>query len=199
MFHAAIQPDKCGRKSADCRAMAGSLKVSSMLAGEKIGLRPYLPSDAAAVRALHAMAFRLLAADRHSPAQIAAHEALIMAPDYAADLERSHLLLAMHAGLGPVATAGWLAMDRRPGWARIRKVFVHPAMARRGLATMMVRAAEQAARDAGLPHLFVRANINAVPLYEALGYCPGEAGAMSAGGETLPVLYMEKPAAGAIF
>lgn len=165
-----------------------------MFAMENIGLRPYSPSDAAAVRGLHAAAFRALAAGHHSPAQIDAHEALILAPDYAEDLARSHVLLALHDALGLVATAGWLALPDRPDTARIRKVFVHPAMARRGLASAMVRAAEAAARAAGRPHLFVRANLNAVPLYETLGYQPLEPGLMPAGDETLPVLYMEKRA-----
>jgi putative acetyltransferase len=167
-----------------------------MVAMENIGLQPYSPSDAAAVRGLHAAAFRALAAGHHSPAQIAAHEALIMAPDYAEDLAHSHLLLAVHDELGLVATAGWLALSDRPGTARIRKVFVHPAAARRGLASAMVRQAEQAALAAGCPNLFVRANINAVPLYEKLGYRPLAPGRMPAGEESLPVLYMEKPAAG---
>lgn len=162
---------------------------------ENIELRPYAASDSASVRALHAAAFRALAAGQHSPAQIAAHEALIMAPAYAEDLARSNLLLAMHEMLGLAATAGWLAMDDRPATARIRKVFVHPALVRRGLASAMVRAAEQAAWAAGFPGLFVRANINAVPLYEKLGYRAVEAGIMPAGRENLPVVYMEKPAA----
>ncbi|MFC3676015.1 GNAT family N-acetyltransferase [Ferrovibrio xuzhouensis] len=161
---------------------------------ENIGLRPYAPSDAAAVRDLHTAAFRALAAGHHSVAQIAAHEALILAPDYAEDLARSHVLLALHDTFGLAATAGWLAMPGRPDTARIRKVFVHPALARRGLASTMVRAAEAAARAAGRPHLFVRANLNAVPLYEKLGYRPLEPGLMPAGGENLPVLYMEKRA-----
>ena len=165
-----------------------------MFAFENIDLRAYMASDAALVRQLHAAAFRALAAGQHSPAQLEAHAALIMAPGYADDLARSHLLLAFHGMQGLVATAGWLAMDDRLGTARIRKVFVHPALARRGLASAMVRQAEAAARDAGFANLFVRANINAVPLYEKLGYRPLEAGLMPAGGEDLPVLYMEKRA-----
>ncbi|MBV8538477.1 MAG: GNAT family N-acetyltransferase [Alphaproteobacteria bacterium] len=158
-----------------------------------LSLRAYEERDADAVRCLHAVAFRGLAAAHHSPPQIAAHDALIMAPAYAEDLARSHLLLAVHPELGLVATAGWLAMPDRPGTARIRKVFVHPGMARRGLASAMVSAAEQRARAAGLSKLFVRANINAVPLYEKLGYRAIEAGSMPAGGENLPVMFMEKP------
>lgn len=147
----------------------------------------------AEVRALHALAFRLLAAGHHTPAQIAAHEALIAAPAYAEDVARSHLILAREDATGrPVGTAGWLAMEDRPATARIRKVFVHPDMARRGLASALVRAVEQAAEAAGYPHLYVRANINAVPLYEKLGYRPEARGSMPAGGEALPVVYMSR-------
>lgn len=161
----------------------------------EISLRAYEDRDAEAVRGLHAAAFRTLAAAHHSAAQIAAHEALIMAPAYADDLAQSHLLLAVHPAKGLAATAGWLAMPDRPGTARIRKVFVHPDMARRGLASAMVRAAEQRAGAAGLTTLFVRANVNAVPLYEKLGYRSIEPGLMPAGGENLPVMFMEKAAA----
>src|SRR3546814_8404558 len=56
--------------------------------------------DVAAVRDLHAAAFRALAAGHHSLAQIAAHEALILAPEYAEDLARSHVLLALHDTCG---------------------------------------------------------------------------------------------------
>jgi putative acetyltransferase len=147
------------------------------------------------VRALHARAFRQLAASHHDAAQIAAHEALIAADDYAVDVVHSHLVLARHKDAGLIATAGWLAMPERPGTARIRKVFVHPDWARRGLATALVQAAEQAAAVAGYPHLYVRANINAVPLYEKMGYRAEARGIMPAGGAELPVVYMSRPAA----
>jgi GNAT superfamily N-acetyltransferase len=161
---------------------------------ESVTLHTYAPADLAAVRVLHAQAFRQLAASHHDAAQIAAHEALIAAPDYAADIARSNLIVARHAGKGLVATAGWLALEDRPHTARIRKVFVHPAWARRGLATALVRAAEQAAAAAGYPHMYVRANINAVPLYQALGYRTEAQGIMPAGSAELPVVYMSRPA-----
>ncbi|MCW0232260.1 MAG: GNAT family N-acetyltransferase [Ferrovibrio sp.] len=159
-----------------------------------VTLHTYSPDTLAAVRALHALAFRQLAAGHHDESQIAAHEALIAAPDYAADLARSHLILARHGEDGLIATAGWLALEDRPHTARIRKVFVHPGWARRGLATALVRAAEQAAATAGYPNLYVRANINAVPLYAALGYRAEAQGLMPAGKAELPVVYMSRPA-----
>lgn len=155
-------------------------------------LRRYESRYADAVRRLHALAFRRLAAAHHTPAQIEAHEALIMDTAYADDLAQSHLLLAEEHSGRLVATAGWLALPDRPATARIRKVFVHPDMAGRGLGSAMVRAAEADACAAGLPNLFVRANINAVPLYEKLGYRPVERGVMSAGAEALPVMFMER-------
>lgn len=160
-----------------------------------IKLAPCTSADLPAVRALHALAFRILAAGLHDAAQIAAHETLIHADDYAADVARSHLILARETDSGRlIGTAGWLAMEDRPHTARIRKVFVHPDLARRGLASRLVRAAEADAAAAGYPHLFVRANINAVPLYEKLGYRPESRGAMPAGDQMLPVLYMSRPA-----
>ena len=157
-----------------------------------IELRRYESRDADAVRRLHALAVRRLAASHHTPAQLAAHEALIMADAYADDLARSNLLLAEARGGRLVATGGWLPHPDRPATARIRKVFVHPDLAGRGLGSAMVRAAEAAAHAAGLPNLFVRANINAVRLYEKLGYRALEPGVMPAGLENLPVMFMER-------
>lgn len=161
---------------------------------DTVSLQAYTPGDLAAVRALHALAFRQLAASHHDEAQIAAHEALIHAPAYAEDVARSNLILARDKDAELIATAGWLAMTERPQTARIRKVFVHPAWARRGLATALVRAAEQAAAAAGYPHLYVRANINAVPLYQKMGYRAEAEGLMPAGGADLPVVYMSRVA-----
>ena len=158
-----------------------------------IALRPMAEADIPAVRALHARSFAALARDRHTPAQIAAHVALIEAADYADDLRRSHMMLARDADGALLATAGWLAVEDEPGTARIRKVFVDPGAARRGLATRLVIDAEARARAAGFTRLIVRANINAVPLYEKLGYAPLSTGAMDTGsGVALPVLFMEK-------
>ena len=158
-----------------------------------IALRSAMPGDLPAIRRLHALSFATLAVDEHSPAQIAAHTALTEAPEYQADVLASHLMLALSSEDGIVATAGWIAVPEEPGTARIRKVFVHPDWARRGLASRLVRDAESRAGDAGYPRIIVRANRNAVPLYRKLGYETLREGVMPApGGIELPVMFMEK-------
>lgn len=158
-----------------------------------VTLRPLMPDDLAEVGRLHARAFAALAATHHTPVQIAAHTALTGAPDYADDLRRSHLTLAVSAIGGIVGSAGWIAVAEEPATARIRKVFVDPALARRGLATRLVSAAEAQALAQGHRRLIVRANVNAVPLYQRLGYVSMRSGTMDTpDGVALPVAFMTK-------
>jgi putative acetyltransferase len=160
-----------------------------------IALRAAEAIDLAAIRRLHAFSFAIMASDQHSPAQIAAHTRLTGTPEYAADVMRSHLMVAQSAESEIVATAGWIAVPEEPDTARIRKVFVHPRWARRGLATRLVQDAERRALEAGYRRIVVRANRNAVPLYQKLGYRPLRDGVMTApGGIELPVVFMAKPA-----
>lgn len=164
-----------------------------MTALPQFSLRPYDKSDRAAVCALHVHAFEHLAATHHTSAQLAAHSAMTRDAAYAADLAASHLALAVRESGAIIATAGWIAVAGEAGTARIRKVFVHPDLARRGLASHMVRDAGARAEAAGYPRLVVRANINAVPLYRKLGYETLREGEMDAGGGiALPVHFMAK-------
>jgi putative acetyltransferase len=154
-------------------------------------LRMAEAADLPEIQRLHALSFAALASNEHSPAQVAAHTELTETPEYETDVLRSHLMLALAPASEIVATAGWIAVPEEPGTARIRKVFVHPNWARRGLATRP----EQRAHAAGYPRIVVRANRNAVPLYRKLGYVPLRDGVMTApGGIDLPVVFMEKAA-----
>jgi putative acetyltransferase len=164
-----------------------------MIEADVITLQPMTEADIPAIRALHIRSFAALARDEHTPGQIAAHVATIQAADYERELGCSHLVLARGADGVLLGTAGWLAVADEPATARIRKVFVDPAAARRGLATRLVADAEARAGAAGFGRFVVRANINAVPLYLKLGYAPTRAGTMEvAGGVMLPVVFMEK-------
>lgn len=169
--------------------------MTAKLLGLNLSFRAARAGDLDAVRSLHALAFASLAASHHSAAEILAHTRLTEAPDYIADLAESHLMLALTPGGEIVASAGWIGVAEELGVARIRKVFVHPSLARRGLASFLVRDAERRAAAAGYTKIIVRANLNAVPLYAKLGYRPLRSDSMATpSGVALPVLFMENAA-----
>ena len=83
--------------------------------------------------------------------------------------------------------------EGRAGTARIRKVFVAPEAAGRGLGRLLVEAVEADASAHGCTDFVVRANANAAALYRRLGYRAIETGTMpGAGGVALPVVFMRK-------
>ncbi|MEW6209952.1 MAG: GNAT family N-acetyltransferase [Acidobacteriota bacterium] len=61
-------------------------------------------------------------------------------------------------------------LDARTEAARIRAFFVDPQWARRGIASLMMRACEQAARESGFSALDLVATLPGEPLYKAFGY-----------------------------
>lgn len=149
-------------------------------------LRPLRAAEMAALRALHDASFAALGA-AYDDAHKRAHAALVAAPDYAADVARSDLWVAERDG-ALLGSAGWIAAG--DGVARIRKVFVHPDAARQGVATALVRAAEE---RSGARRFVLRAYLDAVPLYRKLGYAEDAPGVMDLpGGGAMPVLFMRK-------
>jgi putative acetyltransferase len=166
--------------------------VTAKNCGFNVTIRPIAESDVATARALHARSFATLARDHHTDAQIAAHTALILEASYRHELLSNNLLVAEDAGRRVVATAGWCPADA-PETARIRKVFVEPALAGRGLGARLVREAEAQARLADFVQFVVRANANAVGFYERLGYRSVRNGVIPVReGIELPVVFMEK-------
>jgi len=155
--------------------------------------RVYRPEDAAEVCDLHHRSFADLARSHHSDAQVAAHSALTQTAAYANALAGNNLELAETRAHKIVGSTGWCEMADRHGTARIRKVFIDPSCAGAGLGRQLVTRAEARARDAGFTNFFVRANINAAPFYERLGYTRVEYGSMPTNGPIeLPVAYMTK-------
>jgi len=158
-----------------------------------ITIKPYSEDDLAELRALHALSFKTLASGSHSAEQVFAHIRFMNSDGYAADIAQSNMLCARDGVGRLMATSGWLAMNRAPTTARIRKVFVHPDMAGTGLGRRMVGVTEIAARDQGTEDFFVRANINAKGFYKRLGYTEIKPSVMEvSGGINLPVMYMFK-------
>lgn len=156
-------------------------------------ITPYGAQDLPELRALHALSFQTLASSEHSAEQIFAHIRYMNTDDYATDVARSNILCARDTRGRITATAGWIKMERAPATARIRKVFVHPDMAGKGLGRRMVTAIEIAARSQGADDYFVRANINAKGFYKRLGYAEIKPSVMAvSGGVDLPVMFMHK-------
>jgi putative acetyltransferase len=156
-------------------------------------LRPFAADDTDAVVDLRNRSFEELSGDAYTPAQKAALRENRAQKDYAEDLIRNHIMLGFDDGLGLVAMGGWIAMPDDPDIGRIRKLAVHPAVARQGFGRHMAEDAEQRARDAGCKRFIVRASINAVPFYERLGYRVTELGTMKAGGDVdIPMAMMRK-------
>lgn len=152
-------------------------------------LRPLRPEEMPALAALHAASFAALAT-AYSPDLVPPYLAMLRAPDYAPELLASDPWVAERDG-ALLGSAGWAG--QAGGEARIRKVFVHPSAARQGLATRLVRAAEDRARAAGHRRFVLRAYLNAVPFYESLGYRADRPGERPLpGGLSMPVMFMRK-------
>jgi putative acetyltransferase len=133
-------------------------------------LRPYAASDRERLLALRSLAFSELASAHYSREELAAARAHAEEPSYAQDLQDCNLMLAVDQDGIVLGAAGWSAQDDEPGTARIRKVFVHPGSAGRGLGTTLVRDAERRARAAGYERFIIRSSLNAVSFYHKLGY-----------------------------
>jgi GNAT superfamily N-acetyltransferase len=69
---------------------------------------------------------------------------------------------------GPVREAELL--DPAVDAAKIRAIFVHPAWARRGLGSLILKHCEEAAREAGFLDLEMGSTLTGVPLYALRGY-----------------------------
>jgi GNAT superfamily N-acetyltransferase len=77
--------------------------------------------------------------------------------------------------------------------AKIRAIFVHPAWARRGLGSLILKHCEQAAIDAGFRRFEMGSTLTGVPLYTLKGYVEREHIAVPLpNGEVLPVIRMTK-------
>jgi GNAT superfamily N-acetyltransferase len=91
----------------------------------------------------------------------------------------------------PVRDAQFL--DPAVDAARIRAFFVHPDFARRGLATLILKASELEAHAAGFRRLQLGATLTGIPLYERHGFRAIDRTEVPlANGETIAIVTMEK-------
>ncbi len=84
-------------------------------------------------------------------------------------------------------------LDPATDAARIRAFFVDPRYARQGIGTLLIKACEDAAREAGFSRLELMATLPGLPLYEARGYTVIETvESVLPDGERLPLARMGK-------
>jgi putative acetyltransferase len=130
----------------------------------KPSLRPYLAADLPLLSEIRCAAVEELTVEDYDEAQ---RRAWASATDddeeFAQSLEKGLTLVALIGG-GPV---GFIALQEG---GLIDQLFVHPAVARTGVATVLVDAIEKLAAARGATTLVTDASDTAKPLFEARGY-----------------------------
>jgi putative acetyltransferase len=151
-----------------------------------LALRPFLAADAPLLADIFRESVAELTGDDYSEAQ---QEAWAAAADdergFAAALAKATTLIATLGG-APVGFASLEAPDH------IGMLYVHPAMARQGVGTMLVDALEKLAAARGAPRLTVDASDSARTFFEVQGYQPQQRNSVSRGGEWLANTTMRK-------
>ena len=130
----------------------------------KPSLRPYLASDFPLLSEIRFAAIEELTVEDYDDAQ---RRAWASAVDddaaFAQSLEKGLTLVALIGG-GPV---GFIALQ---DGGLIDQLYVHPSVARTGVASALVEAIEKLAAARGTTMLATDASDNAKPLFEARGY-----------------------------
>jgi GNAT superfamily N-acetyltransferase len=150
-----------------------------------VGLRPATLADVDALQALIAVSARTLSAGDYTPEQV--EGALRGAFGVDTQLIRDGTYFVVEERGEIVACGGWshrrtlfggdarrerdpASLDPATEAARIRAFFVHPRVARRGLATLILERCEADAWWHGFRRLELMATLPGVRLYAALGY-----------------------------
>ena len=151
----------------------------------KPGLRPFLPEDLSVLAAIFSASIEEIAAEDYSPAQIAAWAAQADEEAFATRLAKQLTLVAM-LDHSPVAFAS--LRDN----THIDMLYVHPGMARHGVATALCDALEKLAAARGARQITVDASDTALPLFEGRGYVAVRRNTVELGGEWFGNTSMQK-------
>jgi putative acetyltransferase len=152
----------------------------------KPGLRPFLPADAPLLAEIFRAGVEALTAEDYTAAQQEAWASAV--EDEAAFTAR------LAGGLTLVATlegspAGFASIK---GPDEIDMLYVHPAVAGQGVATMLIDALERLAAGRGVAKLTVDASDSARTFFDKRGYVAVRRNTVSCGGEWLANTTMEK-------
>lgn len=151
----------------------------------KPGLRPFLPDDVPMLAAIFAASIQELTGDDYSEAQQEAWMAAAETEEFGKRLAADLTLIATLDG-SPVGFASLRGADH------IRMLYVHPAVGRRGIATMLVDALEKLAGGRGAAALTVDASDTAQNFFAKRGYTAQQRNSITINDEWLANTTMKK-------
>lgn len=151
----------------------------------KPGLRPFLPDDVPMLAAIFAASIQELTGDDYSEAQREAWMAAAETEEFGKRLAADLTLIATLDG-SPVGFASLRGTDH------IRMLYVHPAVGRRGIATMLVDALEKLAGGRGAAVLTVDASDTAQNFFAKRGYTAQQRNSVTINDEWLANTTMKK-------
>ncbi|MFK4508299.1 GNAT family N-acetyltransferase [Bradyrhizobium daqingense] len=151
----------------------------------KPGLRPFLPADVPVLAAIFAASIEELTGDDYSEAQQEAWMAAAEDAEFGERLAGDLTLIATLEG-SPVGFASLRGNDH------IRMLYVHPAVAGQGIATMLVDALEKLAGGRGATSLSVDASDTAQGFFTKRGYTAQQRNSVTMNDEWLANTTMKK-------
>ena len=152
----------------------------------KPALRPMLPSDTPMLAAIFVASIQELTGDDYSEAQQEAWAAAAEDEEAFGKRLAGQLTLIATIQNAPVGFASLKGPDH------IDKLFVHPSVARQGVASMLVDALEKLAGARGAKTLTVDASDTAEPLFMKRGYIAMQRNTVTLNGEWLANTTMQK-------
>jgi putative acetyltransferase len=129
----------------------------------KAALRPMLPDDGPLLAAIFQESIEVLGEEDYDEGQRNAWASAADEPSFQERLEGALTLVATIGG-SPV---GFIALE---GPGAIAMLYVHPAVARQGVASMLFDAVERLATGRGAKQLTVEASDTAKPFFDAKGF-----------------------------
>ena len=178
-----------------------------------VGVRKAVAADVARLQEVIEASVRGLQAQDYSPTQIEGALKSVYGVDSQLIADGTYLVaetLETEKATQIVACGGWSKrktlyggdqyagredsmLDPSGDAAKIRAFFVHPDWARRGIGSLILKACENAAVEAGFTRLEMGATLSGVAFYRAKGYAEVESQTVALGnGEALPIVKMAK-------
>ena len=152
----------------------------------KPALRPFLREDTSLLAAIFTAAVEQLTGDDYGEAQQQAWASVVDDEEAFAKRLASELTLVATLQNSPVGFASLKGADH------IDYVYVHPAVGRQGVASMLVEALEKLAGGRGAKSLSVDASDNALEFFSRRGYVAKQRNTVTVNGEWLDNTAMQK-------